>query len=276
MSWWLRSAAAVLGQRVSVAPEPPPPSFSPADLGDLRLWLDASDTNTITDDDSAVTQWVSKDPNQRVFVQTDSDRRPETNNETLNGRNVLSLDSDFMVSDDAASEWTFLHDGTDYHAWFIVQSSSTTTDRWVLATHTLTGTRRGALLGQNNAVSTPHRRFYGLIGNGSSSYIAAATGPNRSWEFGWTAVQVRVQPTQATLNQRIVHRIDDGAENSGGENSGAPTTSAPVATLRVGSNGSNAQRWSGAMAEIIVAVEPTTEEVASVRAYLAEKWDMPL
>lgn len=65
-----------------IEPEPVA-SWTPADLGaDLALWLDATDTDTITLNGSNVSQWSDKSGNEKHVIQTIATRQPQylTNN----------------------------------------------------------------------------------------------------------------------------------------------------------------------------------------------------
>lgn len=56
------------------------------------LWLDASDSGTITHSGGAVSQWDDKSGNANHAVQETAGMKPTTNSVTLNGLNVLSFD----------------------------------------------------------------------------------------------------------------------------------------------------------------------------------------
>ena len=66
-------------------------SFSPLDLSP-SLWLDASDTSTITESGGAVSQWNDKSFNGRNFTQGTGAQQPTTGTNTQNGFNVISFD----------------------------------------------------------------------------------------------------------------------------------------------------------------------------------------
>jgi len=73
-------------------------AFSPLDLSPV-LWLDASDTSTITESGGAVSQWDDKSGNGNDVTQATASAQPTTGSTTINGLNVLALDgADFMTS----------------------------------------------------------------------------------------------------------------------------------------------------------------------------------
>ena len=66
--------------------------FSPLDVSGLEVWLDASDSSTITESSGAVSQWDDKSGSGNHVTQATSDNQPTTNSLTLNGLNVIDFD----------------------------------------------------------------------------------------------------------------------------------------------------------------------------------------
>lgn len=73
------------------------PNFNPLALQPY-LWLDASDTSTITSSSGSVSQWNDKSGNGRNFTQGTGTAQPTTGTTTQNSLNVIVFDgnSDFM------------------------------------------------------------------------------------------------------------------------------------------------------------------------------------
>lgn len=72
-------------------------SFNPLDLVPA-LWLDASDTSTITESSGAVSEWRDRSGNARHFSQGTAANQPTTGSVTLNGRNTLQFTGDDWMS----------------------------------------------------------------------------------------------------------------------------------------------------------------------------------
>lgn len=68
------------------------PAFVPTDISGLQLWLDASDTSTITEAGGSVSQWDDKSGNSNNVVQGTAAKQPTTGTRTLNSLNVLDFD----------------------------------------------------------------------------------------------------------------------------------------------------------------------------------------
>ena len=64
--------------------------FSPSDIADLALWLDASDETTITESGGSVSQWSDKSGNGNHATQGTGANQPTTGG-TLNGKNALTF-----------------------------------------------------------------------------------------------------------------------------------------------------------------------------------------
>ncbi len=75
-------------------------SFSPLDIPDLALWLDASDASTITEAGGAVSQWDDLSGNANHEIQNVGSAQPTTGVATINGNNAIDFDgvNDYMVT----------------------------------------------------------------------------------------------------------------------------------------------------------------------------------
>ena len=74
--------------------------WTPADLGDdLALWLDASDTTTITESDGAVSAWDDKSGNDRHATQESEPLKPQVDESGINGLDTLYFGDSFLQGD---------------------------------------------------------------------------------------------------------------------------------------------------------------------------------
>lgn len=73
--------------------------FTPTDIEGLSLWLDASDTSTITEDGDLVVVWSDKSGDGNDAVRNTESQSPTTNANTIGGLNVLTFDGidDFLL-----------------------------------------------------------------------------------------------------------------------------------------------------------------------------------
>lgn len=95
-------------------------SFSPFQLPDLRLWVDASDSASITvTSDSDVDSWADKSQTGLLFEQSSASLKPH-NNATVNGLTAVLFDG----SDDILSESATPFIGMLGYAFMVVQIPS--------------------------------------------------------------------------------------------------------------------------------------------------------
>lgn len=118
-----------LGLYRSLSSSPPPaPPFAPSDIADLVLWLDASDTTTMTQVGGSVSEWRDKSGNAQHATQPTSAQQPAWGLRTLNTLNGLDFDGtdDWMDLPDTAIPYAA---GTD----FIVYIPDNTTRTYLVA-----------------------------------------------------------------------------------------------------------------------------------------------
>lgn len=77
-------------------------SFTPKSIAGLQLWLDASDSSTVTLNGSNVSQWNDKSGNGRNATQGTANNQPTYATAGRNSRNIITFDgtSDSMLTND--------------------------------------------------------------------------------------------------------------------------------------------------------------------------------
>ncbi len=71
--------------------------FTPTDIANLALWIDAADSSTITDMAGAVSQWDDKSGNNNNAIQGTASLQPTTGTATIGGKNAIDFDgSNYM------------------------------------------------------------------------------------------------------------------------------------------------------------------------------------
>jgi hypothetical protein len=217
-------------------------AFSPLDLSPV-LWLDASDTSTITEVGGAVSQWDDKSGNGNNVTQGTAAAQPTTGTVTLNGLNVLDFGgNDFMetaVADTLAQP---------FNVFLVVKADAVSFSRYIFD-RTSTGSNRAFLLqsgatnytfnaGTSLTGGTPDTNAHMLrvLGDGASSFIDV-----------------------------------DGTNVASGN---AATTSLDL--IRLGSAYTGSAFFEGAIAEVIATGTLTAGEIADTEQYLANKWGITL
>lgn len=77
--------------------------FDPRTIANLGLWLDASDTSSLTLNANTVSEWRDKSGNGRHFAQATAASQPNAVNRTQNGRRVLDFEGAQELLGNAAS-----------------------------------------------------------------------------------------------------------------------------------------------------------------------------
>ena len=95
-------------------------AWTPSEISTL-MWLDASDTDTITESSGSVSQWDDKSGNDNHVTQSTSADQPTTGTNTINNLNVINFDSsnsEFMNIDGN------IFVNTDYEILAVVKKNS--------------------------------------------------------------------------------------------------------------------------------------------------------
>lgn len=233
-------------------------AFTPLSLSPT-LWLDASDTATITAAANRVSAWADKSGNGNNASQSTAGLKPTTNTTTMNGRNVLDFSSNLIVT----SSFTITAATTT----FIVFTSSSSAAQifiehgpnWNInsgeiffinsATQYAFGYNRGgaAPLGGNSAFLTTR-----TSGAHQLSFVTDGTYANGlAWQDGSAL-------TKSLIYSNTVSTSATAALNIGDRSGGAV---APLA---------------GSLAEIIIYNSSlSTANRQAVEAYLKAKWGTP-
>ena len=77
--------------------------FSPSEISNIELWLDASDSSTITQASNAVSQWDDKSGNNYHATQSTQSAKPMTGTKQINGMNTIALGSGKVISSSSPS-----------------------------------------------------------------------------------------------------------------------------------------------------------------------------
>jgi len=227
----------IVGQGTTAA------AFSPSDISNLAIWLDADDASTITDTSGSVEQWNDKSGNARHVFDTVAGS-PTTGTETINGLNVIDFPG-----------------GTSN---IVLDTASTTT---LTQPYTLAAVAQGVasdrLVGGGGSV------FLQYNGNGTWMYYAGTV------QDGTTSFT----PLNATVC--IVIGIFDGANSELRVNGGSESTANPgtnsLDLLQVGADGAGILEWDGQIGEVLAydkAVSGT--ELSNLETYLADKWGVTI
>ena len=253
----------------------PPAPFNPTSITGCQLWLDASDTATISVSGTAVTQWTDKSANAYTFTQGTAGSRPSSGTRTKNSLNLIDFDgNDYLSSTAATTAWKFLSDGTN-HTIFIVANSDTPSVY-------------GATFGNANGTGTIG--FYGpmfrdapqnigtWITKGGGAGAGVVDNIGGTWATStFYYITVRQKPSDATAANRSKTQVNLATAFSNNTQTATPSSSNPTNSIILGGvlNNSSvpANQLDGAIGEIIIYNSYLSDtDTSTVQSYLATKW----
>jgi hypothetical protein len=241
--------------------------WTPVQLPNLQLWLDAADASTITLNGSSVSQWDDKSGNGRHFSQTaDATHQPAYVTSGINGRGSIGFDG---INDRL---------GRDNEAWaynFPVAVFA------VFRATAFTNAYNGLFGFYGN--STGSARSYGVLvkSNGKSAIYGATTagGTTAVSYDGTGSVTYSTATTHvfsATLANNLIQSFGDGSSDGTISTSFTLKTNAPDPILRVniGTDAlfSRFTDWQIGEAIMISGAAITQQNRQRTEGYLAHKW----
>lgn len=224
--------------------------WSPANLGaSLALWLDASDTSTITESGGAVSQWDDKSGNGNDVSEGIAANQPTTGANTQNGLNVIDF-----VGSAATAETLRTADGF-----------ANVDDLTVISVLKRTADFAVWMWPQDPTISVfPYFRF-GLYGNCQLRINGAATSATT---FDGNFQIIRADSVTGDVYADGVRTINA---------TGATLTWPNSVPFILGGIPTKTEGFDGAIAEVIVVDGTlTADEITATEAYLADKWGITL
>lgn len=252
-------------------------TFDPATIAPCSLWLDASDTSTLTLSGSSVTAWRDKAGN-RSFTQAtgsfDGTRSAPTQG-TFNGRSVVTFNGTNQVLRNATAD--LYNDRTTFA---------------VLRRGAETGARQCAFADARQTF-TSFGYYYTLafdLTTGNALYSIRADLPSAQriaspfavavGDAGLFCCQFRNAQIAAANYSSNRFVFNDTAGVSGGGSNFSASLRVGItlgATDGIPGNGYYAEYFAGAICEIIsFDAYLTSTQIATVNAYLAAKWNLPV
>jgi hypothetical protein len=245
-------------------------AFYPTNIANLKAWYDASDTATITASGSAVTQWNDKSGNAFNVTQGTSAQRPVTGTRTQNGLNMIDFQSNDLLQAATASDWTFMSNATGCTVFVAAFYDTDSAERIIYTTNAATTANVGheAYLNTSDVLCSDTSR--GVGGTLVSNALALGTLTDNTAKY----FSLKVDNANATAANRLLARINNGAETGGNVQTGTVSTSAPATPLFIGAyNTSGGSGFNGGICEMIFYSGILSDaDILKVNNYLAAKW----
>jgi hypothetical protein len=238
-------------------------AFTPTDISGLSLWLDASDTTSITESGGAVSQINDLSGNARHFTQATGADQPTTGSVTIGGLNALSFDGS---SDQLKSSSTSL-----------VNASDGTFTLFVVALPDVVNVTQTIMNADPEASARPPQFL--LIAS-----TASATGIRISNFAGSLSV---VQPSKSSVSSGVASVFSsrlstsdyfiavNGTRGTALSAAGGATAASKVVSIGRDPVGSPGRPFDGAIGEVIVyAASLSDADMGEVETYLTSKWGL--
>jgi len=180
----------------------------------------------------------------------------------LNGRAVVVFDgvNDHLMSVAPASAYTPFHDGTTVAIWCVYRMRSVVS----AASKTVIATSQTVAA---NGFNLQHisQYAYGFAGNGTAQTVAIIT------DISEMSSRIRLTRMGTALTPDFTDSSDTASydTNSSGNYSASPGSGTALYTLKMGRSGIGADWADMNLAEVILAVNPTAQQVAEVSALLS-------
>jgi hypothetical protein len=244
--------------------------YATTPVAGYKVWLDASDTATITQSGGAVSQWTDKSANAYTFTQATAANKPSTGVDTQNGKNVLTYgQNDSLLSTAAASTWTFLH--------------TTVSTVFIAFKHTVGASY--AYIMSDDGGSSANIGYVILNEPTSNLNVFAERGSSGTYAFvnktgastlgtAFTYITAISDPTNATAANRSDVRLKQGSAIKNNVQTSAVNSSSPTTSLRIGdyTTGGN-ESVQGTMGEILIYESILSAgDILANQQYLANKW----
>lgn len=245
-----------------------------------NLWIDFSDSSTVTLSGSNITQVTDKSGNGKTLTQGTAARRPTYDTGSQNGLNTASFDGGDSLAAATAADWTFLHNGTNYIVAMALRPGTTAdpnTFYTLWATNDLLNLTHGAGMfwDDRNSLSRNDRIAHRINRNASTAAVENVSSNNVMTANAYSVFSVLAQPSNANAALRSGIIVNNGTTQANNALTNAPSTSAPVGPITIGAavNGTTGPLVGNICEFIIVSgANATAANAQLLTQYLRNKW----
>jgi hypothetical protein len=235
-----------------------------------KVWLDASDTGTISQSGGAVSQWTDKSVNAYAFTQATAAYKPTTGANTQNGKNVLTYaTNDTLLNTAAASTWKFLHTSPST-IFMAMKQNVAADDAFFLSDYAGSSANTGAAIYQENPGNFVHIVTRGVPG----SFVVSNKSGASTIGTAFTYFTIIGDPSNATAANRSDIRLKQGTAIKNNAQTNAVGTNDPAQSLRVGDyDTAGNEGIDGTVGEILIYESILSSgDILKNQQYLAAKW----
>lgn len=245
-----------------------------APVAGYTVWLDASDTATITSSGGDVSQWSDKSGNARNFTQSSATAKPKTGTRTINSLNTIDFDgtNDFLVCSSSTALFNYLHNSTGATLFFVGIVDDTADQKFILNNNDGSSSNTGITLAitgteQDSLSVTKSVPAQFVITNSANVNYTAGTA-------FYTAI--KVDNGNATAANRYKISLNGAAEagNNAANQTAASTNATSNLHLGIASDAVSVP-YNGCFGEILFySGILSASDIASNQTYLKNKWGL--
>jgi hypothetical protein len=236
-----------------------------------KLWLDATDSATITASGGAVSQWNDKSGNASNFTQGTGANQPTTGTRTINSKNVIDFDgtNDFLSCPSSTGLFKYLHTTTGGTTFVVAVVDDSAGDKGLFASSQFASAQIGAVLQINGTERTDI-----AIVRGESGVVTALVTDLTTLTVGSPFYLTnKFDGGNATAANRLKESLNGGVFNGSNAATNAASSSNSTYDMAVGSLGSGSSVFNGGIGEVIFYEGILSNgDIALVQSYLATKW----
>lgn len=242
--------------------------FSPQKIAGLQLWLDASDSSTMTLNGTTVSEWRSKAGSIAVSQATAA-AQPTLTTNYVNGRSALTFDGgDVLYSSSAplaiapCTSFVVLDETTAVNFAGALVGSPASGDDFGLTTAFITAARD-----TGNVIIRASN-----VGAAATIALSATSANQGAAAYGRKLVSAAVGGSTAFLRVNAVQGTTDAAHTASGSSAGTL-----IGGRFVGSAVSASFRFNGRICEILhYSQELSAAQIQTVERWLAQRWGITL
>jgi len=250
-------------------------AFNPLSIANCKLWLDASDTATISLSGNDVTQWNDKSGNSKNVTQSTSARRPSSGINTINSKNVVTFGGDDLLQAATASDWAFLHNSGGSTVFAVSISDNTAAAEFPIFATSTGSSQVGC--GLRISYDTPPAPFtigpFVSTGGGSGTLVSLISGGTITAGTAFYTSGIWDNSNGTNAN-RSLWRQNGGTQFGANTQDDAPVGTDPANALIIGCNNTaGTTGYTGKIAEILLYSGVLTgTDITNVNSYLSAKW----
>lgn len=248
-------------------------SFTPKNISNLQLWLDASQLNL--SNDTAVSSWTDNSGNGYNATQGTLANRPTFKTNILNGRPSLLFDgTDSLSIPSSTSNFKFLH-STDSSLFIVLQPgvvSDPAVNYILISTGASTANIGYSLRFADSPASNNGINSFIYFGSSGNTVVSNAVN-NVLTANTFNYFRVMSQPTNGTAANRSEIQVDLSTVIKNNTQTNTASTSNSSSNLFIGQSDTGAFPFSGYISEIIIYNKIlSSSETTSVQNYIRSKY----